>query len=317
MVPSGADRRREQVLPAQVASSGWDFPGEAARKIDKTAAGADILDVTHTHSIGLAQEVTLECIREDGDPVVATFAASDHDLTAIKGKVFDADRERFHETKSRAIEQIRNEPRETLHFAEHRKYLAARQHDWEAAGPSRTRHTGWKLDRHLQHLAVKKEDGARSLSLCRGTRAAPCGEVRQEPGNRPVQLTGMLFFVIQYVPTNPSRVRLRGPIAELPRAARAPDLVQQLRAARAFLRIPRANLVFHGFPGSVPCGASHGARWRQSGATSMDSWDLLGWEGEWTCGNTHWTRQLQPPRDDQCAAVDCTGDCRKLDRRRQ
>jgi hypothetical protein len=126
--------RREQVLPAQVASSGWDFPGEAARKIDKTAAGADILDVTHTHSIGLAQEVTLECIREDGDPVVATFAASDHDLTAIKGKVFDADRERFHETKSRAIEQIRYEPRETLHFAEHRKDLATRQHGLGGGG---------------------------------------------------------------------------------------------------------------------------------------------------------------------------------------
>jgi hypothetical protein len=67
----------------------------------------------------------------------------------------------------------------------------------------------------------------------------------------------------------------------------------------------------------VPYDASPGVRWQQSGDTSMDSWDLSGWEGQWTCGNPLWTRQLQPPRDDQCAAVDCTGDCRKLDRRRQ
>ena len=250
--------RREQVLPAQVACGGRDLPGEAARQVDPAATDADIADVTYMHSIGLPEERGLECIREDGNPVVATLAASDHDFTALKREILDPDRERFIEARSRALEQIRDEPGEALHLREHGKQFATRQHGWEAARSRWTRHTRWQLD-GPPRLPGCRQRGWRSqlAAASRHSRSDMPQDAsgKQRSTGRPAH--GDVVFVIQDVSTNPAGVRLHCPIAELPRVARAPDLVQQFRQARAFVLVPRGAISgFHGFPGSVPSDAS-------------------------------------------------------------
>lgn len=158
------------------------------------------------------------------------LAIAHQDLAALEREILQADRERFNQPESCAIKQVANQPCWPPDLLEHGSYLCPREYRRQAPRPGRSRHTSRYIHRLPEDLLVQEQQGARRLSL-RGHADPPVGrEVRPKRGNRlSAEFAGVTLAVMEDESSNPSAVRLRSPVAELPRSARERHGIEQAR----------------------------------------------------------------------------------------
>ena len=121
--------RREEPLPAPFAARMWVLAAERPRKLHPAGTVREIFRVLAPNALQVTSQAALRGRGQHGDAILATLAVTDRDLVRIEVNVLYTQATAFEQPQACAIEQQREQPRNTVQPIEEKLSLVAGQDD--------------------------------------------------------------------------------------------------------------------------------------------------------------------------------------------
>jgi hypothetical protein len=204
--------RREYPLPGPVARSAWVFLTECVRDLDRSGAGAEIIEVSPARAIEVGSEGPCDCVGQGHGAILPALALPDDELPASEIDVLDSQPHTLLKAQTSAIEQGRHQARRSAHVTEECTDFVRIEDDRESLRALRAHHSREPLDRLPEDGAVKKEERRCRLILSRRADVTLGRETRKKCGHMSrSELTGMPPAVMEDVAADPVNVSLFSP----------------------------------------------------------------------------------------------------------
>jgi len=173
--------------------------------------------------------LSLRPLREERDPVFASFAGSDDHLASVEIDVLDAQVRAFEKPQASTVEKRCHEPRRALEPGEERSDFTNVHHYGERLRTFRSNQiVEWTRIR-VQDVAIEEDQGGEGLVLSRSADVSVGGERGEESGNlRRTHSVRMAFVVEEDESRDPRPIGLFGSWAEMTKSDRARNPVAEL-----------------------------------------------------------------------------------------
>ena len=125
----GQPRRREEILPAELACGIRVLSLQRVGQPNQTPASGEILPVNSTHPLDLIMQRLLETVGKHGAAVLRPLPFANDEEPRRKVDVLDPQSQRFEETQTSSIENRGHQSRRALHRRKQRPHFFARQND--------------------------------------------------------------------------------------------------------------------------------------------------------------------------------------------
>lgn len=220
----------EDVLPGPGAGGARIFSAESEGKMDGPAAAGEVVLMKFADAGEVGLERLFEPGGQEGDALAHAFAFADADLVVAKIDVFNAKAEGFQETQATAVKEMNHEAVVAFEMGKDGARFGTGEDDGELGRAADAFDPGDEGEFAVEHLTVKKEEGAEGLILGGGGDGAIDGEMTEEGGDLGfAHGAGMAFAVEEDEAANPIEIRLFGTDAVVFDAEVPADAVEELR----------------------------------------------------------------------------------------
>jgi hypothetical protein len=165
----------EEVSPGEAGSRVCHLCAPSVGQANLAPASGKLLLVPLCHRIELGAPLVARASRKQCRPIMLSFSAADHDLPSIDVDIFDANRERFEESKAAPIEELVNEAKWRDKVLEQGKGVLPREDRREVRWPAGVFERFEPGDFQVEDPLVEEEERAERLVLrgCRGAASNP------------------------------------------------------------------------------------------------------------------------------------------------
>lgn len=124
-----------------------------------------------------------DCVRQERDPVFASFARSDDHLTSVEIDILDAQVRALEKPQACAVEKHCHEPWGALELGEERSDFTNVHHYGECLRAFRSDQVFEWTEIRFQDVAIEEDQGREGLVLCGGADVLVRGERGEKSGN--------------------------------------------------------------------------------------------------------------------------------------